>query len=61
MKAITWLSAWILFLLILAAIARTAWGHTILYYLLWLAVVFLLVTHYQEITDTLAAGGIGGQ
>ena len=58
MPAIKWLSAWLLFLLILAMVARTAAGKTIVYYLLWLAVVLLLVLHYQEIVDLFAAGGI---
>jgi len=56
--AINWLAAWLLFLLILAALSGTAWGKTILYYLAWLAVLFLLLSHYQEITDLLAGGGI---
>ena len=60
MSAINWMAAWLLFILILIGIAQTPWGKTILYYLLWLAVVFLLVTHYQEITDLFAKGGITG-
>jgi len=58
MSAITWLTAWALFLLILIAIAQTPWGHTIAYYLMWLAVLFLLVSHYQQILSIFQAGGI---
>ena len=58
MSAITWLGAWILFLLILFAIAQTKVGASIIYYILWLAIIFTLVSHYQEITGLLEAGGI---
>ncbi len=58
MALIQWLSAWLLFILILALLARTAAGKTIFYYLLWLAVILLLVTNYQQIADLFAAGGI---
>ena len=60
MAAINWFAAWLLFLLILVGIAQTPWGRTIFYYLLWLAVLFLLLSHYQEITDMLSQGGISG-
>lgn len=60
MSAIQWLGAWLLFILILVAIAQTEVGNRITYYLLWLAVVFLLVSHYQEITSIFALGGITG-
>ena len=58
MSAINWLGAWLLFILILLAIVQTKVGNTIVYYLLWLAVIFLLVSHYKQITDLLQAGGI---
>lgn len=58
MTAINWLSAWLLFILIMLALVQTKAGNTIAYYLLWLAVLFLLVSHYQEITDIFVAGGI---
>lgn len=58
MSAFNWLGAWLLFILILMAIAQTKAGNTIAYYLLWLAVIFLLVSHYQQITDMFVAGGI---
>lgn len=58
MSAINWLGAWLLFILILLALVQTEVGNTIAYYLLWLAVIFLLVSHYQQITDLFATGGI---
>lgn len=58
MSAISWLGAWLLFILILIALAQTKIGNTLLYYLLWLAVIFLLVSHYQQITSIFQAGGI---
>ena len=58
MSAFNWLAAWLLFILIIVGIAQTRIGNTIIYYLAWLAVIFLLVSHYQEITDILKAGGI---
>ena len=58
MSAINWFAAWVLFLLILAGIAQTPWGRPIVYYLLWLAIVFLLLSHFEEITQLFAQGGI---
>ena len=58
MSAINWFAAWLLFILILAGIARTSWGRPLVYYLLWLAVIFLLVSHYEEIISLFAQGGI---
>lgn len=58
MSAVNWLGAWLLFILILLALVQTRAGNTIAYYLMWLAVLFLLVTHYQQITDIFKAGGI---
>jgi hypothetical protein len=57
-SAINWLAAWLLFILIMIALVQTKAGNTIAYYLLWLAVIFLLVSHYQEITGIFKAGGI---
>ncbi len=57
-SAFNWLAAWLLFILIIVAIAQTKAGNTVVYYLAWLAVILLVVSHYQEITDILKAGGI---
>lgn len=58
MPAFQWLGAWLLFIVILAGLAKTRAGKTLVYYLLWLAVLFLLVSHYQEITDMFVSAGI---
>lgn len=58
MSAVNWLGAWLLFILILMGLVQTKAGNTIAYYLLWLAVLFLLVSHYKQITDIFAAAGI---
>jgi len=60
MSAINWFAAWLLFILILVGISETPWGRVIFYYVLWLAVIFLLLSHYQEITDLFGKAGIGG-
>jgi hypothetical protein len=58
MPAMQWLGAWLLFILLLITIAKTRAGNTLLYYLLWVAVIFLLLSHYKEIAAMFAAGGI---
>ncbi len=58
MGAYQWFGAWLLFIILLIAIAQIKAGRTILYYLLWLAVVLLVVSHYQEITNMFAGAGI---
>ena len=49
--ALSWLSTWIIMIALLAIIAQTSWGRTIVYWLLWLAVLLLLVTHADELTS----------
>lgn len=56
--AVTFLGAWLLVIVIGIGLASTGWGKTLLYYLLWLAVIFLVLTHAQEISDMLNLGGI---
>jgi hypothetical protein len=36
---------------LLAIIAQTGWGRSIVYWLMWLAVALLLVTHADELTS----------
>lgn len=49
--ALSWLTTWIIMIAFLAIIAQTSWGRTIVYWLLWLAVLLLLVTHADELTS----------
>lgn len=48
---ISWLATWLITLLLLGVLAKSAAGRTIVYYLLWLAIVLLLVTHADEISS----------
>ena len=52
-NALTWLVGWGVFLMLLSILARTEWGSRIVYYIAWLSVVFLLVTHYKAIGELL--------
>ena len=56
-----WFGAWLLFILLLAVLAKTAAGKTMVYYLLWLAVAYLLLSHSQEIAGMLGAANIAPQ
>lgn len=49
--ALTWLTTWIVMILLLSMVARTSWGKPIVYWFLWLAVVLLLVTHADELSS----------
>ena len=58
---ITFLGAWLLVIVFAVALAGTGWGKTLLYYILWLAVILLVITQAQEISNMLNAGGIANQ
>ncbi len=58
MAFINWFGAWLLFILLLVAFAKTKAGNTIVYYLLWLAALFLLLSHASEIAGMFSAAGI---
>ena len=58
---ITFLGAWLLVIVFAVALAGTGWGKTLLYYILWLAVILLVITQAQEISTMLNAGGIANQ
>lgn len=49
-----WLVAWMVLLLILWAISKTAVGRVIIYYVLALSLLFLLVTQFRAISGALA-------
>jgi hypothetical protein len=48
---VTWVSTWVIMILLLVMIAKTKAGRTIVYYLLWLSVLLLLVTHADELAS----------
>jgi hypothetical protein len=57
-NAFNFLAAWLLFILIIVALAQTEIGKKIVYYVLWLGVVFVLVSHSDEITSIFKSAGI---
>ena len=56
----TFVAGWILMIILLIGINKTALGHVILYYLLLLMILFLVVTQYAQIAPLLnSIQGIG--
>jgi len=53
-NAVSWLLAWGVLIVLLVLINRTKLGQTITYYVLALAVLFLVLTQYKFIAATLA-------
>lgn len=53
-----WLAGWLVLIVFLYAIAKTTAGAAAVYYILWLSVVLLLVTHSDEITGIFQAANI---
>jgi len=49
--AFTFLVTWLIMIAVLVALAGTRWGKTIVYYVLWLMVVLLVVTHGKELAS----------
>lgn len=45
------LSTWTIMILLIVLLARTSWGRPIVYWVLWLAVVLLIVTHGEELSS----------
>lgn len=48
---ITWVGTWLITIVGLAVLAKTAWGRPIVYGMIWLAVVLLLVSHAEELAQ----------
>lgn len=55
---LAWFSAWAIVLGVLYGISKTKWGHTIVYYVLWLGVVLVVVSHSSTIAGILQQGNI---
>lgn len=53
-----WIAAWILIIAVLVLLAQSKAGHAIVYYVLWLSVVFILVTHSNAISTIFQEGNI---
>lgn len=52
-----WLLAWAIVIVLASLANKTRIGHTIMYYMLWLLLVFLVVTQYKFIAAALAPVG----
>jgi hypothetical protein len=55
--ALTWLTSWLVIILVLVALAQVEWGKRIVYYVAWLSVVLLIVTHSSEFSSLLGTFG----
>ena len=56
----TFVAGWVLMIVLLIGLNKTAVGHVILYYLLLLMILFLVVTQYGQIAPLLnSIQGIG--
>lgn len=59
--AVQFIGAWLIVIALGIGLANTGWGKTVLYYGLWLAVALLLITHANELSQILNAGGIANK
>lgn len=50
-KAFGFLLGWVVFIFVMLAVNKTAIGHRIIVYTLWLSVLFVLVTQYKVIVQ----------
>lgn len=46
-----WVAGWLLLITVLYLLTRNRAGETIVYYVLWLSIVLVLVTHSDSITQ----------
>ena len=49
--AFSFFATWAAMIGLIMLLARLGWGRIIVYYLLWLAVILLLVTHADELAS----------
>lgn len=56
-SAFSWLASWLVLIVFLIALAQTEWGKRIVYYLAWLSVALLLVTHSGEFVTLFGSFG----
>jgi Na+/proline symporter len=47
--AFVWIVTWLIFIALMVALANVRWGKTLVYYMLWLMVLLLVVTHGPEL------------
>lgn len=53
-----WLTAWFLMFALLFVLAKTRAGHTIIYYVAWLLVLLLVITHGKQVASILQGGNL---
>lgn len=53
-----WIAGWALIIAVLFIFSASNAGKRIVYYTLWLAIVFLIVTHYADIGNIFQAANI---
>lgn len=46
-----WVAGWLLLITVIYLLSRNRAGQTIVYYILWLSIVLLLVSHSDSITQ----------
>lgn len=49
--ALQWFGTWALVIMVFYGLSKTRWGQPIVYGMLWLALVLLVVSHADEITN----------
>lgn len=55
---VTWFGTWLIMLAVMIGLANTEWGKPIVYWLMWLAVLLLVVSHADELTQFFNAGAL---
>lgn len=48
-SALQWFASWIAILLLVALLARSSWGKSIVYYFVWMTVLILVLTHASDL------------
>ncbi len=48
---ITWIGTWLIMIMVFLFLVNTHWGKPIVYWFLWLAVLLLVVSHADELTQ----------
>ncbi len=46
---VSWVSTWVVMILLLVFLSKTQWGRPVVYGLIWLAILLLLVSHADEL------------
>lgn len=54
----SWFVGWVLVILIFWALNRSRWGHTVLYGLLWGAIIIMVVTNSDAVIGLFADTGL---